>query len=85
MATGYKKETRYKVLDVREDIGNQSKPIVLICEEHEHPPRRRRIEIDPSWAKAYNTALWLVPGDHILVFESYNVNGIDHTIDDIEC
>lgn len=80
---------RYKVLDVREEIGDSKKPIVLICQEF-GGFARRRIEVynynwDPGWQKSYKTAQIIVPGDVILVHESYNKNGCGgHVIEDIE-
>ena len=83
MAEGYTKSTNYKVLDVRECMGDQSKTIVLICSEH-NKANRRRIEVHPCFTKAYQDAQLLAPGDVILVHESYNKDGWSHHIDEIE-
>ena len=81
--------TRYKVLDIREEIGNNQKPIVLICQEHKDDyriGRRRRIEVYSFDEKAYEDAKLIVPGDIILVHESFNKNGFGgHIIEEIEC
>ena len=76
--------TRYKVLDIRECIGDTSKPVVLICKEH-GGYKRRRIEVWNTDNNTYETALMLAPGDIILVHETYDGNGQkDHRIDEIE-
>lgn len=85
MAEVYTKSTRYKVLDVRECIHDDQKPIVLICNEF-GKFARRRIEVWPWDKKAYEDALIIVSGDVINVVESWNKNGHGgHTIDEIEC
>ncbi len=77
---------RYKVLDVRETLGDTNKPIVLICKDYTSVTRRR-IEVwnFDGWSDAYEVAKMLVPGDIILVHESYNRNGNGkHVIEEIE-
>jgi hypothetical protein len=84
MAEVHTQSNRYKVLDVRECIGDVNKPVVLICQEF-GKVSRRRIEVWDRDKEAYETALELAPGDIINIIETYNRNGDgSHNIDEIE-
>ena len=85
MQTSVTKSTGYKVLDIRECVGDTTKPIILICEEH-NKVVRRRIEVWECDRNAYKMAMILAPGDIINVIENYKLNKHGcHIIDDIEC
>jgi hypothetical protein len=72
--------TRYSVLDVREYDTCDGHVLVIICKEHD-APRRRRIELRPSH-KVYTDAQMVVPGDYIVVHDTYR--GVRSAITEIE-